>query len=889
MQLKFLQEQLTILKNETNNLISVVSFFLGVSVEESDEAKTRELIKIHCSKAINGKFIQFSLDEVSGKFSGFVEEIRKKLEEKGKKFDENKEELVKILYSLYSLRNKLDLYIRQVREIYCKVLEGAFHSIWPTEILIFVSNMISEVNNILISLNVIVKILKFRRENAYQGYIPIPLLHRRYRLYNLHHFIVVSFEKLIEEFLNKNKELFDGTHVRFLASSDYDVGDAVTERIPITLIRGSFFWREQSSFLPILVHEIGHRIYGHLEGSIKRRIEKRIRYLGERKWRGALEYNFERLLNIWEEVFADAIGFMILGDAYIMSLLFAGLWGFKYSELSSEEDGRRYYSFRPNIIATGDILGHEKSILRILFLANLRKKFKRKKELSKWLLISPEVNEYLDGVIEAINDLYPVLSKNGYAFSTLSFEEKKRVLIKASLLKGLAFDFTDIFDFADDSKIEKLRKKFVGGKSIFQFNVGLKSSFLDVEWAEGCQKGEDGKRLFLKVGESNFLSLSAPSEKEFWIEIPKSIPGNLDFKKGNLYGLMWFCNMEILRTKMKEDIFEWSFWEGRIFRSYYLLKRFPFLLNELGEEKGIKLKLGEVVCLKCRGIYDRSGKNVINEIERFLREFSIENEEEEGKKKNLRQLFLTLGAFDFMFFWEDYETAKKDEDRFYRELQKRLAFADRHSVLFIERDGRNENFNDGNLKFVVLVKVKVPTSEDGVVEVMLGDMKSHLFAISSGWETLVFTPDTKSLRDFFCEFMIEKLLPQGWAKRPETIIGIPLKSLRKSENGKDVEKREEKLRLAVSLRLDIEKEDKEDKREIFRELLKEGWGLFAGRFDVVYVKGLSSEEEIPCEIVRVLERESLQRISIKDMRIDVIFKENYPERRENGSKKDVEN
>jgi len=873
MQLKILQEQLTILKNETNNLISVAIFLLGIHPFEDGEEleeirrkrkkkklnmeeKIKKEIEELCTESIKGKFIQVNLDgKVGLSFKKFREGIKKNLREKGKKLNEDKEETVDILYSLYSLRNKLELYIRQVREIYLEVSKEDFCSLWPTEVLLFVSNMITEINNILTSLNVIVKILKFRRENAYQGYIPIPLLHRRYRLYNLHRFTVVGFSGLINEFIKKNRENFiDKEDIRFLVSSDYDIGDSVTERIPITLIRGSFFWREQSSFLPILVHEIAHRIYEHLQKHLKKRITRRVRYLGEKKWRGVFEYNLERLLNLWEEIFADAVGFILLGDAYLMSMLFAGLWGLKYSCFSGiQSEDRKYYSFQPTLITTGDITAPETGILRILFLAELRRRLKKDKEFSGSSSISKDVGEYLEGVLDAINDLYPVKDESGLAFCTFPLDKRKLIGIKALFLKGLSSDFVDIFE------IGKLWEKIlssVKGKSVLKLKPP-ESTFWNVEWAVGKFNGRE--KLVLKVGEDNYLLLPAPSERDsFWMEIPAngSEVSRLRFEKGNLYELAWFCNMKILSSRNQEDISEWFLWEGRIFRSYYLLKRFPQLLRELkeGKKDNLKLKLGEIVCIKCRGVYEKSGKEVLEGIKNFSFE---------GMGKP--ELFFTLGAFDFMFFWKEYKTAKKDEENFYKELHKRFAFADRHSVLFLEGEGRQrDEVND--LKPVVLVKIKSPSLEEGKVDLDLGNIRGSLMAISSGWETLVFTPDIESLSQFFCEFMIKELLAKDWVNRPETILGIPLSLFRNPK--KEFSKRNgERLRIALSLRLDITG----NKSKVFKKLLEEGWALFAGRFDVVYAKGISDEKTIPYEIVNILGKESLKEVSIRDMRIDVIF------------------
>jgi len=420
-----IEEQLNILLNETENLISIVLFFLNKEKKDAHNINV-DIRKIE--ESFNKKMLKI--------YSG-----NEKIKRDEKR--EEKKELLDIYSALVSQKRK----ILELQE-YLRLFHKNIHNFLETEKLIFHSLLFDHINNILKSLNVLVKALKFRRENAYQSYIPYPLLHRRYRLYNLHYLLREQIEEIIKSFgLSK---------VNFVISSDYDIGDIVTEEFPL-LVRGSFFWREQVILCPLLVHEIAHGIYKkRVEEENRERLDRSIKEIQQKIRTPIFPENVDLLRTIWKDIFADLISYEILGDAYLLSLLCGGLLGYGYYQFNKPDSSHtpRFDFIPSNLVHTSSITHPERAILRIITLLSFREK---KNTNNK---IEPDNDWIRKQTLQLINDFYPVSKKNGIAFSLLTRDKRMILEFKASLLNVLSLEFLELFlQIYKELNLEKAIKK----------------------------------------------------------------------------------------------------------------------------------------------------------------------------------------------------------------------------------------------------------------------------------------------------------------------------------------------------------------------------------------------------------------------------------------------
>jgi len=795
-QAKILEEQLNICKNEAENLISVAAFFLGEKIRFDDK---EDELKSSVEQRFREKRIDPSIWEEKGK------EVLNILRKKNRRRKAEKGEFVLLISSLESLKTKLSFFSLFLEKLRDEIPYGRLYL--PTEVLIFYSILFEEIGNVLKALNVAAKVLKFRRENAYQSYVPIPLLHRRYRLYNLHHFLNSQFKKLFSSTTS------DG--IEFLFSSDYDVGDIVTAKFPVVLVRGSFFWREQVSLLPLLAHEIAHGLYYYYYNDDKvKKVRRELQKITEEySLPSIVSLSFREIQTLWEDVFADAVAYFSLGDAYFLSLLFGGLFGYKYSILPTEENS---VAFSPtSLVPVNGISDIERAIIRICVLNLLRNRRKGLTNENE----KDEIKEVIDGVFEALGDLFPLSNckREGKAYSFLTMDKRATFCLKTSLIEGLANRFSRLVEVLE---IERL---------------SINENSIRISWKE-----ENGSLTFPLGG--RFYKLYEDSDGEFRISVKKEEKENSSFRNSNVYEVIWKFNLKRLKER-----YGFTLWEGRIFRTFYVAKHpfFGTLLDVCRDE----LVLDEFIQIKTREIYEKCRGSILDEILNFrLGEF---------------RPFYSLGVFDFSFFRREMEkglkSAKEDERDFYKRLLDTLSYADRHSIWALKKraDELTTKQNSKSWRGVVLAKVSLDRlrekPEEGIEE-DLKNLKKYLYGISSGWESLIFVVEGK-LADIFG--LKKELSLKSWIERTETVINVHpdfLKSGKGEENSKYL------FSIHASARLG----------KLSYSNFPTGWKLYPGRHDVLYFKRGLNEKEVLEELRNILSNQDLKEARVKDLHIDIL-------------------
>jgi hypothetical protein len=302
------------------------------------------------------------------------------------------------------------------RTLYLKEFCCSFSSreVSPTEELMLFSLLFEEINDILNAVGTIAKSLKFRRENAYQFFVPFPLLHKRFRIYNSHRFVERYIADLFRSFVRENGSVFERSaeDVKFLLTSDYDIGDTVDKYSKsLALIRGSFFWREMVSHHPILLHEVAHKIYKHLKSGIKRNIRDYLRKLSLSLSLEEYSIPLPWVYLLQEDVFADIFAYLVLGDSYLLSLLFGGLLGFDFynslvhNPVEPIEGKTKSFKFVPGNLTFSS--NRDKAIIRIRVLIKFRNYMKDRNKYSRSLIIKEADNLLRDVEEKYLCDLFP--------------------------------------------------------------------------------------------------------------------------------------------------------------------------------------------------------------------------------------------------------------------------------------------------------------------------------------------------------------------------------------------------------------------------------------------------------------------------------------------------
>jgi len=332
------------------------------------------------------------------------------------------------------------------------------------------------------------------------------------------------------------------------------------------------------------------------------------------------------------------------------------------------------------------------------------------------------------------------------------------------------------------------------------------------------------------------------------------------------------ANAEKENEKKKGKERENVFWEGRIFRTFYL-RNMPYLRSLLQESKEIDLEMGELFLVKSRKAYDRRLKSIISNLEEILEEFKT--------KKNW-PAFLVTGPFDFVFFrLDDYRSAKESEEEVYSILNELQAFVDRHSLLVL----KNKKEEIKELENFALVFIKLNRGNpdpfgvrDGKLKIkeFVEKTKNYLFAFSSGWEHLILLikENEENKLEFFkllFEEVISSLVYSDLLNRSETMICFSIPKDKDSASKKSSEFGSGYLHIPISVRLDLSNM-KEKKEKDFALIFKGGKGfLVAGRDDVTFLKSAKRVDEIYYALKEVLEFLKEKDLPVKDIRIDLLY------------------
>jgi len=845
----------------------VICFFTGESVAKFDD---RPVFVVQIKEDIKNRRLRFPVQEIAierGKFE---------------KIHERRKEFYKIYSSLFNLKRKVLYLYEYVSLLKEKLTEECF---LPTEFFIFFSLVFDEIRNILNSLNVIVKVLKFRRENAYQTYIPSTLLHRRYRLYHLHHFITSSFQKVVDRFLmqENSRQVFSikDSHnpVLFLTSSDYDIGDLVTEKLPVVLIRGSFFWREQVSLLPLLFHEISHTLYQIVKEEKRGQLENEINDFVRRNSEPLKVFSFsaDRVINLWQEIFADALSLLMIGDAYFFAVSFSGLWGLGYKKLSTVKDRDFYYGFQPVQQVTDELSEMEEGLLRIFCM----------KELVKGNPLDKH-SKLKNYMISALNDLYPIINYEGIAFSHLTREKRALLAAKTHTIKFLAYRFLRIF--------KKLNLKPL-----------LDPNPLEVFWEINPERLGIKLQLRDDVVRSEIIYKDRDDKVSFTLEEKeknnKEVQG---FSVGNIFEAMWDFNILLsnkllnkmcdLKSKEKESLM--TFWEGRIFRTFYLMKM-PYFKQLLKKRKSVLLEMGELFLVKSRKAF-----SLVKEIDgtpckEYGRGVIVKmlKDSLERLRKIGSPVFITTGPFDFVFFRLDgYKSAKESEDEIYKHLGNFPVFVDRHSIFLLNE--RKRKINSKRIAFI-FIKMnngtpdpfrKVSGEEEETVKSSLKEFvdktQDYFFAFSSGWEHIILMIDEeaskrkgKNFFTFLFEDVISSLVDSSLLNRTETIICFSDLDIESTK----VDRREKPICMMVSVRLDLSGMKKvanyknlilQFYQQLSNKLEKKDAKVFlcTGRDDVVILKYIGNFDELGASFIDILSAIEFEGVSYKDIRLNVFYR-----------------
>jgi len=859
-QAKILEEQLSICKNEANNIISVIRFFLNLRKDQESQEKSQYPEVEEC---LRRKKVELDIFKNKG------EEFLKSLSSSASQLPKERKELINLLVSLETLKVKVDFYLQLLGK-----LKDFYHIYLPTEVLILFSTLFKEIENTLKTLNVAAKVLKFRRENAYQSYVPIPLLHRRYRLYNLHHFLNFQFGDLLEKFLEKNK--WKDYKVDFVFSSDYDVGDLVSSTYPVVLVRGSFFWREQDLLLPLLVHEVAHGLYERLYKRDKKfeKLKKKLEDIAFRYTTSLTRVDLFGIRVLWEDIFADAIAYLCLGDAYFLSLIFGGLFGYKYftlgiSGILAEEGNSLSWEYLPTLLTPIDeIDGKERAIIRILFLRELRKRIlgrKRKGRTEKTVM-----DKAVEGALQALNDLYPLLdSGEGRAYSLLTKDKQVIFNLKASLMKALAGEFIALFEDLKIKKLEMEEHPLVvswkkEGASLLISEENSKGFLWKLEEKDVSQNNKNGNKDKDEDKEED-KGEGKKKSKDFVIVF--SEPGS-NYEKSNIYETLWRFNLERIESSSDSSL---TLWEGRVFRTFYIMRYplFKSIFKSIDKNgKSIEILLDELVQLKTREIYENKNENesLLDKIREFKKSFS-------------EVPLYSLGAFDFSFFRRELpheisgKSAKEDETEFYKKLFNTLSYTDRHSILAFRDKVENLKENKdkkrwrgiilAKIAFDVLEKSKDSLKKDGVwKEEVWNEVKDYLYGISSGWETLVFVIEDSLEKIFDVK---RKLSSMPWIKRTETTINVNFEEDAESEvhtNTKQAGNDHKNIAFTFAIHASVRVEN-------LPKDLPPGWYLYPGRHDLLYIEEGLDEGQVFKKLKDFL-KDTKKIGKIKDVHIDII-------------------
>jgi hypothetical protein len=754
-------------------------------------------------------------------------------------------------------------------EEFCK---EAFHeeteniSLTPTEELIMFSILMEEINDVLNTLNILAKALKFRRDNAYQPYVPSPLLHRRYRLYNSHRFVEKYIANLFRSFLNNTKDVFPeiSKNVKFLLTSDYDVGDTISKYSEeLALIRGSFFWREIVSQHPLIIHEIAHKVFNQFKKThgfedLRNSLRRIILFL-------SFESAISLFPNVWiyllgEDVFADIFSYLVLGDSYLLSLLFGGLLGIGFysslvlSDVSDEKV--KSFSFKPYGLAFSSF--RDKGIVRIKVLLKLRNYLRKKIGKESAFLIDEADDLFHEIENVYLCDLFPDRIKNkfGTTYVSLPPHLKETADVIGSGLNFIANRLFNEFVLKLCEKIDVTTLSTKGSGKPLTLTLLKNGGY------------------HLSVPESRFKVSVIPEwrtddEVNWVIVINESSFGGKSLSISNLFNVFWYVFLkEAKRTKKIKEVIP----QGRLLMAYIFLKdvSMKVLYDFLKEDRcmrEVRSCIDEVIFFKSRKLYTSlANGRELSSLEREL-------------KKSLGNTFCyCMGVYDGFFLRSGLkisDTPKGNEWFLYKNLLNWYAIADRHNFLKIKISENNHNRYGWKSLFLVKLfeEEEFRRRENNLnyeeelkkfFEILRDYDGLTMIGYSLGWENFILEMNG-SLNDIFS--LKKSINLSKVVKRSETIIAIL------DVSSKEVlEKDNSKFRVLVNIRTPrllggnaILESFKSLGCEIF---------LYPGRYDLsITLDHVLTEKEV-WEFVR----ESLFgiqfRTEIEDLVIDVLAKEN---------------
>jgi hypothetical protein len=650
-----------------------------------------------------------------------------------------------------------------------------FKDLYPTDELIAMSFFAKDIDEILKILNLLAKYLKFKRENSKQIYIPSPLLHRRFRLFNLQSFLKDELYTALKKLKDSQKYFINSSsgnneNIKFILNSDYDVGDLIQEYgRDIALVKGSFFWREMVRLYPMLMHEIAHALIYYLRKNYKSDLESLVENLYFRPNRNIFvddEVFFTRhdLRELMYDVFSDLVSFSLFRDSYILSFIAYGGLGYLFFNtfISSpilETDEYRFFTFENLYSDINFDPKRESAIIRLKILLELKETLKEKQRGRAW---GELIDENLIKEIKIyLNDLFALYRED---FSPLSFylaseKQQKAINTIKSLIQSISRAM-----LLEMEKFDKI---------LDPDNEPFLPIYRDTEEIESNERIEYYIKALNFIDEKEVMyKISVYRENDRTkLSIKKLKKENERRKiKESLLSLVWKNKIETLEKLRTLKI---GVLEGSILRGY--VNTFKYC-EVFGDE--IHLETDYINFVKSRKIFEdlRDDRKIFQDtIKEYL-----------NNRNDIYKYFL-LSDFTTFFLKRDLYLKDYSEVRLYNKAIEYTGFLDRHSIL------RNQNINMKNLgkRWLGLILVKFNTERKyaqgkrilyrtifNIDKELKEDLKNlrdfieknlEFFSFSAGWEDFILTLNTDRLEEIFD--IMHEIQKFEAIKRTETIIG----------------------------------------------------------------------------------------------------------------------
>ncbi|RUM59533.1 MAG: hypothetical protein DSY59_04305 [Persephonella sp.] len=743
-----------------------------------------------------------------------------------------------------------------------------------TDELILLSFFFKDIENILNSLNLVAKYLKFKRESSRQVYIPFPLLQRRYRIYNLQAFLNDELVKVINSLIGNQPKIFkQNEKLSFVLTSDYNIGDKVNEYGENTaLIKGSFFWREMLRLFPIIMNVFAVKLLNILTPRKKQILKDIVDFLHSRIYknifiRDDIFFSKLELEKLTQDIFSDIISFLIFGDSYILSLVSSGVLGNRYydtlginnKELDERENIKKLwidfeYLYEDIMFDTE----RESSLIRLKVLIDIREYIKQNSkkynlfELS--LLDSQKPVSILDEIKEYMNDLFPIWEKIpvGDTYKRLSIYQKKSVKLIGNLINFVSKVYVKkLKEFLSDIKFS-LKEKFLG-IYIDRAKFTDESLYFFVKTYKVNIKRENIENPFYKVElKNNYIDISI---------IPN--PAFLDFRnlnKVSLLAIVW-KNLINKLTKRSKTL-SYGIYEGSMLRSIVNIKKYNEFIKD-----SVSFEYDYLNFLKAKRFFE-SFKDKQITFRDSIKNYSFYT------RKKLKTLLMS--DFTSLFLSKDMYGTDIWEVRIYKDAIRNLGFLDRHSLL--KAKSKKIKYERNWIVFT-LVKFSKKFREfkrelkkslfiDNEKEVFIREIKElvedynireKFFGFSLGWEDLILYYEDNCLSNIF-EFM-EKLQDFTIIQRTETIIGFNMEKNKPLCLNNSKHERNFHLYMFARLKHTDKKLEEINISELNSDNFIKNCNIFPeiypGRFDMILSKKYLKEEEVINCLNKVLNTRSI--------------------------------